>query len=264
MDVLSAGYRHQTIQVRCVGDICHLRIDRPDANNTINDTLIDECAAVLVACEPSIRIVVVEGLPHVFCFGADLHGLRQSGTMQPPAPQQAEKIYRLWLQLKRGPFVSVAHVRGKANAGGVGFAAACDLVLCEERASFSLSELLFGLIPACVMPFLIERIGHARANAMTLMTQPVGAHQALGWGLVDACAEDSDELLRIHLLRLRLLPKDGIVRHKRYIAALNNHLESSLPAAVACNRDAFSDAANLTRIDRFLSTGLLPWQAEPA
>lgn len=264
MGVLNAGYRHEAIKVRCEGDICRLQIHRPEANNTINDTLIDECTAVLNACEDAIKIVVLEGLPEVFCFGADLHSVRGHTASSASSPAQPEKLYRLWLQFKRGPFVSVAHVRGKANAGGVGFAAACDLVLCDEKASFSLSELLFGLIPACVLPFLIERVGSARAHAMTLMTQPVAARQAQGWGLADACAENSDELLRMHLLRLRLLPKEGIARHKRYMASLNPYLETSMPTAVACNREVFSDAGNLHRIDRFLSTGLLPWQAEPA
>ena len=95
--------------------------------------------------------------------------------------------------------MSIAHVRGKANAGGIGFVAACDIVLADSAAVFSLSELLFGLMPACVLPFLVRRIGFAKANAMTLSTQPVGVQVAREWGLVDAFEENSDNLLRKHL-----------------------------------------------------------------
>jgi 3-carboxymethyl-3-hydroxy-acyl-[acp] dehydratase len=52
--------------------------------------------------------------------------------------------------LATGPFVTISHVRGKANAGGLGFMAASDIVLAQEEAQFSLSELLSDSIrPAC-------------------------------------------------------------------------------------------------------------------
>lgn len=257
MDLVTAASRYDTVKARWDGEICYLQIHRPEANNTINHALVDECTAVLHACESSSKVVVLEGLPEVFCFGADLQSLRDARSAGDPPEHGAEALYRLWLRLKRGPFVTIAHVRGKANAGGVGFAAACDLVLCEESASFSLSEMLFGLIPACVLPFLIERIGSARAHAMTLMTQPVPAKQAQAWGLADACAQNSANLLRLHLLRLRLLPKAGIARYKRYVGSLNGYLEASLPKAVACNTEVFADEANLARIDSYIATGRL-------
>jgi len=62
----------------------------------------------------------------------------------------------LWLRLATVRTVTISHVRGKANAGGIGFVAASDIVLADETAQFSLSELLFGLYPACVLPFLIR------------------------------------------------------------------------------------------------------------
>lgn len=252
---------HETVRVRHQGDVCYLQMYRPDSNNTINDEMVRECAEVLDDCARWAKVVVLEGLPDVFCFGADLRGMR-SAAAQGASPHDAQALYALWLQLKRGPFVSVAHVRGKANAGGVGFAVACDIVLCDQKASFSLSELLFGLLPACVLPFLIDRVGRARAHTMTLMTQPVVAQQALAWGLADACDEDSDKLLRMQLLRLRLLPKDGIARHKRYMASLDDFLEASRAKAVACNKEVFSDAHTLSKIDRYLATGEFPWQQE--
>jgi polyketide biosynthesis enoyl-CoA hydratase PksH len=176
--------------------------------------------------------------------------------------QNPESLYNLWLQLARGSYITIAHVRGKTNAGGVGFAAACDIVLCDEKTTFSLSELLFGLMPACVLPFLIRRTGIARAHYMTLMTQPISAKQAQTWGLVDAYEENSENLLRKHLLRLRLLSKAGIARYKRYINTLSDFLSASLSKAVRTNREVFSDQDNLAKIDRYVKTGKLPWEKE--
>src|SRR3546814_2371237 len=106
-----------------------------------------------------------------------------------------EAIYELCGHLAQERFCSITNVGGKANAGGVGFAAACDIVLADPSAEFSLSELLFALIPACVLPFLIRRIGFQKAHYMTLTTRPVPVRQALEWGLVDACDGNSEDLL---------------------------------------------------------------------
>jgi len=53
--------------------------------------------------------------------------------------------------------VVIAKVEGKVNAGGVGLVAASDIVVAHTQATFGLSEALFGLLPACVMPFLIRK-----------------------------------------------------------------------------------------------------------
>ncbi len=169
-------------------------------------------------------------------------------------------MYDLWSLLAKGPWVSVAHVRGKVNAGGVGFVAACDVVLADETAVFSLSELLFGLFPACVIPFLIRRVGFQKAHYMTLMTQPASVAEALRWGLVDAFERDSANLLRKHLLRLRRLSSDGIVRYKRYVHSIEDSLDRCRSQAIAANRQLFSDGESLRKISRYIETGRFPWE----
>lgn len=265
MDLLSDGYR--TIRVRQNEDICTLQLHRPETGNAINDLLIRETSAALRACEATAKIVVLEGLPDVFCSGADFDELRTrfetgAGACASAPGQDPGPLYDLWHRLATGPFVSVAHVRGRVNAGGVGFVSACDIVLSEEKAAFSLSELLFGLMPACVMPFLVRRIGFAKANCLTLTTQPIQARQALEWGLVDAIEENSENLLRKQLLRLRRLGKDGIARYKRYATELDPGLAHARPKAIAANLEVFSDPGNLASIARYVNTGKLPWESD--
>lgn len=251
----------ETIRVRFDDEICFIQIYRPEDNNTINDLLIQEFSEVLDQCEQDAKIVVLEGLPEVFCFGADFKDLQNSAdTTKQHQKQNPEPLYNVWLRLTSGPYVTVAHVQGKANAGGIGFVAACDIVLCEEKTIFSLSELLFGLMPACVLPFLIRRIGFNKANYLTLMTQPVSAKQAMDWGLVDAYDENSENLLRKHLLRLRRLGKTGISRYKRYMNTLNNFPAMSKSNALAANIEVFSDQDNMDKITRFVTMGKFPWE----
>jgi polyketide biosynthesis enoyl-CoA hydratase PksH len=263
MGIVSDALAYETLQVRFQDEVCFVRIHRPEANNTINDRLIEELAAVLDLCDAHASVVVLEGLPHVFCFGADFKGIQE--RFASGAPYEAldpKPMYRVWLRLALGPYVTIAHVRGQANAGGIGFVAACDVVICDESATFGLSELLFGLMPACVMPFLVRRMGFAKANYMTLITEPVSAQNAREWGLVDEVAPDSQNLLRKKLLRLRRLSKTAVRRYKRYVGALDDSHAAAEQKALDANMEVFSDTANVAKIARYVSTGQFPWEGE--
>jgi len=250
---------YQTVKVRFDGPICFLQLNRPEAGNAINSLLVEECGRVLDACETSIPVIVLEGLPAVFCPGADFSeialGMENGNTGPNPEP-----LYELWLRLATGPYVTVAHVRGKVNAGGMGFVAACDIVLADDKAVFSLSELLFGLFPACVLPFLVRRIGFQKAHYLTLTTAPVPVQSAYEWGLVDAYEPESDALVRKHLLRLRRLSKTGIMRYKRYMEGLWDLPRRAKSDAIRANKEIFSDPNILEGIVRYAEEGKFPWQ----
>ncbi len=250
---------YQTIRVRFQEPICFIQFYRPDANNTINGLLVDEINHVLDLCEKSTTVVVLEGLPDVFCFGGDFQGIQTQVASDQNVENNPESLYDLWLKLATGPYITVSNVKGKANAGGIGFVAASDIVLADQTASFSLSELLFGLFPACVLPFLIRRIGFQKAHYMTLMTKPVSAQMAHTWGLVDAYEASGDSLLRMHLLRLRRLSKTAIKRYKSYMNNLDGSLNKAKSSAIAANLEVFSDPHNLKMIAQFVETGQFPW-----
>lgn len=256
---------HETIKVTVEDAVCTIALDRPQADNAINRTLIEECAQVLdrIGRDASgdggssgVRVVVLQGLPGYFCIGADL-----ADVQAPPegADDVIEKLYDLWLQLAEGPFISVADVCGRVNAGGLGFVAACDVVLADESATFGLSELLFGLYPACVLPFLIRRVGFQRAHYMTLTSKPISARSAEAWGLVDVCEEDRAPLLGRHLSRMRIVPAAAVGRYKRYMSELHG-LSRARAGAVSANREMFADPHNLRRIRDYAESGKLPWE----
>jgi 3-carboxymethyl-3-hydroxy-acyl-[acp] dehydratase len=229
---------YETIQVRFQESICFLQINRPEANNTINDQLVAECNQVLSACEESATIVVLSGLPEVFCFGADFKAIAGTSGKGHEHNDGPGPMYDLWMRLATGPYVTISHVRGKANAGGIGFVAASDIVLADESTQFSLSELLFGLYPACVLPFLIRRLGFQKAHYLTLMTQPISAKQALEWGL----------------------SKTAVRRYKAYMSRISTPLQDLKSLAVSANQEMFSDPGNLQGITRYVEHGLFPWE----
>src|SRR5262249_40217799 len=129
-------------------------------------------------------------------------------------------------------------------------------------AGFSLSELLFGLYPACVMPFLVRRIGVQRANYLAISTQPITAKEAAEWGLVDRLADSSDAELQRHLRRLRRLPRESVAAYKRYLSGLPGLIENARAAAIENNRSMHTLPGVIEGIVRYAQTGQFPWEAK--
>ncbi len=248
---------YKTIKVRYDHPVCFLQLYRPESKNTINGHLISECHNVLDRYRDSMTILVLEGLPEMFCFGVDFEEVRSHSSEEVSGEWNSESLYNLWLRMANDSFVTISHVQGKVNAGGMGFIAASDIVIADDMAMFSLSELLFGIIPACVLPFLIRRVGFQKANYMTLTTHTVSAKQAYDWGIVDIYGDRSDNLLRKELLRLRGIPKKGISRYRQYISKLYSILQNSKKSALSTNREIFTDPEVKKRVLRFLETGRL-------
>jgi polyketide biosynthesis enoyl-CoA hydratase PksH len=261
---LRGALTYETINVEFQESVCFLQIDRPQAHNTISSQLVAECNDILSACEKSAIVVVLSGSPEVFCLGADFKAIASTSKKAHDQGDGPGPLYDLWLRLATGPYVTISHVRGKANAGGVGFVAASDIVLADDTAQFSLSELLFGLYPACVLPFLIRRVGFQKAHYLTLTTHPISAKQACEWGLVDAFEPSSEALLHRHLQRLRRLSKNAIRRYKAYMSRISVPLQNLKSPAVAANLEMFSDADNLQAITRYVEQGVFPWEKSVA
>lgn len=254
---------YETIHVSFQGTVCHVQFNRPEADNTINCRLVAECNEVLSLCDSSATVVVFSGTSETFCMGADFKAIASTAYRPHDWDDAPGPLYALWLRMTTSSYVTVAHVRGKANAGGIGFVAASDIVLADETAQFSLSELLFGLYPACVLPFLMRRIGFQKAHYLTLMTQPIAARQACEWGLVDAFGAESQLLLRRHLQRLSRLSKAAIKNYKSYMNRISLPLSELKAPAVAANLEMFSDTDNREAITRYVQQGLFPWERYP-
>lgn len=175
--------------------------------------------ALLQAAEESkrCRVIVIESTPGVFCRGMDLEFL-----VAHAGEDQSEKLlaYARCMERLRGSQKAViCLIDGQAMGGGVGLAAAADLVLATRRASFALPECVLGLIPAMVLPLLCERMPVQKARRMALSTTSVKAEEALAVGLVDELVEGPIQLeqaLRRRLKRLLRASPRAVARLKRY------------------------------------------------
>src|SRR4029077_2893495 len=81
---------YETIKVRFQEAICFLEINRPAAKNTINVQLVAELGEVLSLCEESATVVVLSGLPEVFCSGADFEAIARREPVPPSGEQKGD------------------------------------------------------------------------------------------------------------------------------------------------------------------------------
>jgi methylglutaconyl-CoA hydratase len=120
-----------------------------------------------------------------FSAGADLNWMRR---MAEYSYQQnltdALALAELMRTLNTLAKPTVAKVQGPAYGGGVGLVACCDLAIASEAASFSLSEVKLGLIPAVISPYVVNAIGERQARRYFLTAEPFSAHEAQRIGLV--------------------------------------------------------------------------------
>ncbi len=254
---------YQTLLVKPNGKILTITIHRPEANNSMNSQLILEIGQVIDQAEsnPEIKIILLQGQNGVFCTGMDFKEVSQI-----PTDNRAEFEKFAWGYmnlLKRfnvSSKVIISLVDGRANAGGIGFVSACDYVIATPKAEFSLSEALFGLLPANVMPFLVRRIGYQKAFTMTLTTSPIDSGRAYEIGLVDELSAEPEQALRKLLLRVDRITGKTINAMKSYFQKMWIISPEMEKIAVGQLADLLSNPEIVSGIKRFAEQGIFPWQ----
>lgn len=139
--------------------------------------LADACA------DEHTEVVLLEG-GAPFCTGLDLEGLLVGGAAL-HAQAAATAFAELLLALRFASKPTVAVLRGDALGGGLGLAAACDVVVAARDARVGLPEATVGLAPSMILPLIGERIGSRRARHWALTPQTRNAAEAAAAGLVD-------------------------------------------------------------------------------
>jgi methylglutaconyl-CoA hydratase len=185
---------------RCVNSrvsdgVCWLELNRPDSHNAINAELIGALQRKLerLQSDAATRVVVVTGNGKSFCAGADLKSMQRLAASQ--MQDDAKKLATLLRILKELTKPTIARVNGSAYGGGVGLVACCDIAVAVSQASFSLSEVRLGLVPAVISPHVVAAIGERDARRYCLTGERFDAEEARRIGLVhevvDAASLDS-------------------------------------------------------------------------
>lgn len=259
---------YATLRLRWALPLLQVTLSRPAQRNAIDSLLLGELGRALdqAEAEAGCRALVLEGAEGIFCTGMDFAeavaktaGPAASG---PGFAPQATTYMRLLGRFSESPLIVVAKVDGLVAGGGVGLVAASDLAVATPRSEFSLPEALWGLLPCCVLPYLIRRIGFQQAYRMALTTQNLSAAAARECRLVDEVAEQPEEAVRRLLLRSLRVEAPVVADLKRYLHRLQPITPEAERAAVEelCRLVARPSAREA--IAGFVERGVFPWESK--
>ncbi len=169
-------------------------LNRPEVHNAFDPEMVEALTATLkrLEADPKVRAVVLMGAGENFSAGADIEHMKQSakfsrGRNVEAARQSAQMFHTLYRLAKP----TIACVRGAVRGGACGLVAACDVAIAARLATFRLSEVKLGIIPAMISPYVIAAIGERMARRYMLSGEEFDAAEAWRIGLVHDIAEDA-------------------------------------------------------------------------
>jgi enoyl-CoA hydratase len=174
----------ESIRVERDGPVTTVVLCRPERRNAVDGPMAVELVEAFAAfdADPDAAVAVLYGEGGHFCAGADLKsiGTERSNRV---APDGDGPMGPTRMQLSKPV---IAAVEGYAVAGGLELAAWCDLRVAAEDAVFGVFCRRWGvpLIDGGTVR-LPRLIGESRAMDMILTGRPVGASEALAFGLAN-------------------------------------------------------------------------------
>jgi methylglutaconyl-CoA hydratase len=175
------------LSITTQGAIRTITLSRPDVRNAFNDEVIAELknAFTEAGLAADVRCVVLAAEGPAFCAGADLNWMRRMADYtRDENLADAGQLAAMLRAIYECPKPTIARVQGDVFAGGVGLVAACDMAVSVDTATYCLSEVKLGLIPATISPYVIRAMGARASHRYFLTAERFSAAEAHRVGLV--------------------------------------------------------------------------------
>ena len=195
MSPTSAPPSSSSVRVEVDGAVGRLTLTRPEKRNPLGtDTLVDLAVAARWFDEQrSVRVVVVAGEGPAFCGGADVGAFVAAPDDGRDPRERADLGRRMADAVEAMRAVTVARIQGHCIGGGVVLAAACDLRVAAETASFAIPEVDLGIPLAWGgIPRLVREIGAPATRDLVMTCRRFDAAEAARLGLVQRVVAESD------------------------------------------------------------------------
>ena len=193
------------LHIEIQAQVARITLSRPEIRNAFNDDVIAELTAAFLELggRDDVRAIVLAAEGPAFCAGADLNWMRRMADYtREENLSDAAKLAEMLRVMYACPKPTVAAVQGDVFAGGMGLVAACDMAVSVDTATYCLSEVKLGLIPATISPYVIRAMGARAAHRYFLTAERFAAQEAHRIGFVhelvapDALDAKVDELVK--------------------------------------------------------------------
>ena len=215
-----------------------ITLNRPKQLNALNDALMDELGAALLAfdADDGIGCIVVTGSAKAFAAGADIAAMAK---LQYREVVLGGFITRNWETMLRVRKPVIAAVAGFALGGGCELAMMCDIVIAADSAKFGQPEIKIGIIPGAGGTQRLPRaVGKAKAMDLVLTGRMMDAAEAERSGLVSRVVP-ADRLLDETLAAAETICQLGLPSVMAAKACVNQAFEGPLTAGMVHERQVF-------------------------
>ena len=189
---------YETILVETRGKVGLITLNRPQALNALNSTVLGEVVAAAQAFEADdgIGAIVLTGSEKAFAAGADIKEMHSKSYIE----MYMADFFAGWDALTRIRKPIVAAVSGYALGGGCELAMMCDFIIAGDNAKFGQPEITLGVMPGMGGSQRLTRfVGKSKAMDMCLTGRMMDAAEAERSGLVSRvvpAAELLDEAVK--------------------------------------------------------------------
>lgn len=168
--------------------IATVTLNNPEKHNAFDDGIIKQLTDIFnnISQRDDISIMILASSGKSFSAGADLGWMkRMAGYSYEDNLKDANALAEMLKALNFLPQTTIAKIQGAAFGGAVGLASCCDIVIASTKASFCLSEVKLGLIPATISPYVVDAIGLKASRRYFQTAERFFSDKAHQLGLVD-------------------------------------------------------------------------------
>lgn len=173
--------------------VAEMVLDRADKHNAFDEVMISEMIAALnsFASNDDCQVLLLKANGKNFSAGADLNWMRKQAKMDfEQNLVDANALATLMHKLDKFPKPTIALVQGAAFGGALGLICACDIAIANQGASFCLSEVKLGLIPAVISPYVVRAMGQRASRRYMLTAERFSAETALKLNVIHEIHDD--------------------------------------------------------------------------
>ena len=243
-----------------------LMLDMPERHNALAPQMIAELteAAERLGTDPAVRVVVLTGNGKSFCAGGDLAWMKeQMAADAETRAREARKLAEMLGALDRMPKPLIGRVQGQAFGGGIGMMSVCDMAVGVEGAKFGLTETRLGLIPATIGPYVVARMGAARARRVFMSARIFDGAEAVELGLLAkaVAAEDLDAAVEAEVAPYLACAPGAVAKAKALVAALEPRVNDAVvDMTIAALVDAWESDEGPEGVSAFFEKRKPSWQ----
>lgn len=229
---------YQSIVAETRDKVGFIQLNRPKALNALNDQLMDELGAALLAfdADEQVGAIVVTGSEKAFAAGADIGAMANYSYMD---AYKGEYISRNWETIRRIRKPVIAAVAGYALGGGCELAMMCDFIIAAETAKFGQPEIKLGTIPGAGGTQRLPRaVSKAKAMDMCLTGRIMDAVEAERAGLVSRVVP-ADKLIEEAMAAAITIASMSLPIIMMVKESINRAYESTLAEGILFERRLF-------------------------